>query len=48
VEIRAGGLDDPQVQALLALHRAESIGSTPPGYRFALDLSGLRRPDVTF
>jgi putative acetyltransferase len=48
VEIRAGGLDDPQVQTLLALHRAESIGSTPPGYRFALDLSGLRRPDVTF
>ena len=48
MEIREGGLDDPQVQALLAMHRAESLGSTPRENAHALDLSGLRQPSITF
>ena len=46
--IRAGGLDDPQVQALLQLHRDESLGSTPRENAHALDLGGLRAEGVSF
>jgi putative acetyltransferase len=48
VEIRAGGLDEPEVQALLVLHRTEALGSTPRENAHALDLDGLRRPDIAF
>ena len=48
MQIKEGGLDDPQVQALLALHRTESLGSTPRENAHALDLSGLRQPAITF
>ena len=48
MDIREGSLDHPQVQALLALHRAESLGSTPRENAHALDLSGLRQPAITF
>lgn len=46
--IHEGGLDHPDVQALLVLHRAESHGSTPRENAHALDADGLRRPDISF
>jgi putative acetyltransferase len=48
IDIREGGLDTPQVIALLRLHLAAAHENSPPGTVFALDLSGLKRPDVTF
>lgn len=46
--IRSGGLDDPAVQALLALHRHEALGSTPRANAQALVLGGLRQPGIAF
>ena len=43
-----GGLDDPRVVALLRLHVTRARAETAPGSAHALDLSGLRAPDVTF
>lgn len=40
-------LADDQTLALLTLHLAGMQDSSPPGHVFALDLSGLRGPDVT-
>ncbi len=34
-------------RALLSLHLAGMHESSPPGHVFALDLSGLQRPDIT-
>lgn len=44
--IEEGGLDDPQVQALIALHQRKSREATAEGFAFALDLSGLRVPAI--
>lgn len=46
--IRDGGLDDPQVQALLALHASNMLAHSPPESCHFLDLSGLRGPDIQF
>ncbi len=43
-----GGLDDPRVVALLRLHVTRALAETAPGSAHALDLSGLRMPEVTF
>jgi putative acetyltransferase len=43
-----GGLDDPRVVALLLLHLTRARAETAPGSAHALDLSGLRTPDVSF
>ena len=43
-----GGLEDPRVMALLRLHVTRARAETAPGSAHALDLSGLRAPDVTF
>jgi putative acetyltransferase len=48
VRIEEGGLDDPRVQALLAQHFAASRANTPEGFAYALDLSGLRVPEIRF
>ena len=48
IEIREGGLDDRRVQGLLAHHLADAHSDTPPGFRHALDLGGLRDPAITF
>lgn len=45
-EIREDDLSGAATQALLALHLAGMNESSPPGHVFALDLSGLRAPDV--
>lgn len=46
--IRTGGLDEPQVIALLELHAREMSDHSPPGTCHFLDLSGLKTPDITF
>lgn len=46
--VREGGLDEPQVIALLRLHLQGMHANSPPESVHALDLSGLQRPDVTF
>lgn len=48
MEIREGGLDDPRVVALLQAHLTRARAETAPGSAHALDLTGLRAPDVTF
>jgi putative acetyltransferase len=46
-EIREDDLDGEETRALLSLHLAGMHASSPPGSVFALDLSGLKRPNVT-
>ena len=46
--IRAGILDDARVIDLLTYHAGSMLESSPAGHTHFLDLSGLRRPDVTF
>lgn len=46
--IRTGGLDAPQVVALLELHAREMSDHSPPGTCHFLDLSGLKTSDITF
>ncbi len=46
-EIREDDLSGQQTRDLLALHLAGMHANSPPGSVFALDLSGLRSPDVT-
>ncbi len=48
MEIREGGLDEPQVVALLNVHFAGMLANSPKGSCHFLDLSGLRAPEVTF
>ena len=45
--IAIADLDDPRVQDLIAFHQRAMAEGSPPGLSFALDLSGLRHPDVT-
>ncbi|HTR43199.1 MAG TPA: GNAT family N-acetyltransferase [Pseudomonadales bacterium] len=46
--ITDGGLDDPRVQALLAHHFTTARAETGRGSAHALDLSGLKSPDIQF
>jgi len=46
--IAEGGLDDPRVQALVALHQRKAREATAEGFAFALDLTGLRVPEIRF
>lgn len=48
IEIREGGLDEPQVIALLNVHFAGMLANSPKDSCHFLDLSGLRAPGVTF
>lgn len=48
IEVREGGLDLPEVQALLRLHLAAMFEASPSESVHALDLSGLRRPEISF
>jgi putative acetyltransferase len=45
--IRQDDLSGEATRALLALHLSGMHASSPPGHVFALDLSGLQKPDVT-
>jgi putative acetyltransferase len=48
MKITNGGLDDPRVQTLLAHHFNTARAETAPGSAHALDLSGLKSPDIHF
>lgn len=48
VDIREDDLTGPESQALVRLHLEGMHASSPPGHVFALDLSGLQAPGVTF
>jgi putative acetyltransferase len=48
MEIRTGDTYDPRVIALLDYHATTARAQTAPGSAHALDLSGLRAPDVAF
>ncbi len=45
--IKEDDLSGQDIQALLTFHLREMHKNSPPGSVFALDLSGLRAPDVT-
>jgi putative acetyltransferase len=47
MRIQPGDLDDAQIRALLTEHLREMRGASPPGTSYALDLSGLQRPDIS-
>ena len=46
--ITGGGLDDPRVQALLAHHFTTARAETGRGSAHAMDLTGLKSPDIHF
>jgi putative acetyltransferase len=46
--IRLGGLDDPAVIRLLEEHLQSMTLHSPPESIHALDLAGLKRPEITF
>jgi len=48
MHIVEGGLDDPRVIELLHTHLVRARAETAPGSAHALDLSGLRTPEVAF
>ena len=48
MDIRRDDLSSPEVQALLAEHLQSMHRLSPPGSVHALDLDGLRQPDVSF
>ncbi len=48
MDIAAGAFENVQVRALLALHLTGMHAASPPGTVYALDLSGLQRPDISF
>jgi len=48
MDIRSDDLTSPQVHDLLAEHLRDMYRISPPESVHALDLEGLRKPDVTF
>ena len=48
VRITPGDLDDPRVVGLFRTHLANARAQTAPGSAHALDLAGLRSPDISF
>lgn len=48
LHIRIDDLSTPRVQALITEHLAGMHANSPPGHVFALAISGLQQPDITF
>ncbi len=48
IRIVAGDFSDPRVAELVRVHFTTARAATAPGSAHALDLSGLRSPDVSF
>ena len=48
MEIRLGNFADARVQALLKYHLEGMHANSPPGNVFALDWSGLQKPEISF
>jgi putative acetyltransferase len=47
LELRVDDLESAETRGLLAIHLAGMHENTPVGHVFALDLSGLKTPDMT-
>jgi putative acetyltransferase len=48
MDVRAGDFTDPRVLDLLRDHLAGMHANSPPGSVYALDLSGLQQPSISF
>lgn len=48
MEVRQGGLDQPQVLALLAIHAGGMLANSPADACHFLDVSALDRPEIVF
>ena len=48
MQIRTGDTCDPRVIAMLEYHYTSARAQTAPGSAHALDLAGLRAPDIAF
>jgi putative acetyltransferase len=48
VQIVRGDLSDPQIIALLERHLVKARAETAPGSDHALDVAGLRSPEISF
>ncbi|WP_245555270.1 GNAT family N-acetyltransferase [Hahella ganghwensis] len=48
IEIKVDDLNGPEVTGLLQEHMQEMIQRSPPESIHALDLEGLRKPEITF
>ena len=48
LRIVPGGLDDPQVLAMLKLHFETNVSVTPKGSAHVFDVSRLKSPDISF
>ncbi|CAM3030335.1 N-acetyltransferase domain-containing protein [Sphingomonas antarctica] len=48
MQVREGGLGDPQVEALLHYHRTEAHASTPTDNAHAMDSAALSAPGIRF
>ena len=48
MNISLGNFDDPRVKALLEYHLRGMHESSPPEYVFALDWTGLQKPEISF
>jgi putative acetyltransferase len=46
MEIKLGNFADPSVKALLEYHLRGMHQNSPPGHVFALDWSGLQKPEI--
>lgn len=46
--IKPGDFTDDRVKALLTRHLEGMHGDSPPGHVFALDWSGLQKPEISF
>ena len=46
--IKPGHFDDDRVKALLTRHLDSMHANSPPGHVFALDWSGLQKPEISF
>jgi putative acetyltransferase len=46
--IKPADFDDDRVKALLARHLEGMHDNSPPGHVFALDWSGLQKPEISF
>lgn len=48
IEIRLDDLQGPEIARLLEEHRQDALQHSPPESVHALDIDGLRSPDITF
>ena len=48
MDIRLGNFNDARVKALLEYHLRGMHAASPPGHVFALDWTGLQKPEISF